>query len=125
MLSIFPSSALSDDVKAGRDYFLKECVACHAFACNRDGWAAAPKLGGLFGRKAGGVEDFTNYSDGMKKSEIVWTDETLDAFLAAPATIDSKSPMVENGTITNSLVRKQVIAYLKTEDPSVDLFCPK
>ena len=119
------SEAYADDVSKGRDYFLKQCVACHAFSCNRDSWAYAPRLGGLLGRKAGGVADFTGYSDGFKNSEIIWTDETLDAFLKDPSSIDPKSLMVANGKIDNSEQRKQVIAFLKTEDPTIDVFCPK
>ena len=115
----------ADDESKGRDYFLKQCVACHAFGCNRDSWAYAPRLGGLLGRKAGGVEDFTGYSDGFKNSEIIWTDETLDAFLKDPSSIDPKSLMVANGKIDNAEQRKQVIAFLKTEDPAIDVFCPK
>lgn len=81
--------------------------------------------GGLFGRKAGGVADLTGYTEGFKKSTIVWTDETLDGFFKDPGAIDPKSQMIEIGTIANADTRRQIIAYLKTEDPSVDLFYPK
>ena len=130
--SIFPlllftySEVYADDVSKGRDYFLNQCLACHAFACNRDtDYSNAPKLGDLFGRKAGGLEGFSGYSEGFKKSEIVWTDETLDEFFKDPGKIDPKSVMVENGTIDNAEQRRQIIAYLKTEDPTVNLFCPE
>jgi len=125
MLFLIYSGAHADDVSKGRDYFLNQCVACHAFACNKEGWTYAPRLGGLFGRKAGGVEDFTGYTEGFKKSTIVWTDKTLDEFFKDPSAIDPKTQMIENGTIANADTRRQIIAYLKTEDPSVDLFCPK
>ena len=125
LLLAYLPEAHADDVSKGRDYFLKQCVACHAFSCNRDSWAYAPRLGGLLGRKAGGVEDFTGYSDGFKNSEIIWTDETLDVFLKDPSSIDPKSLMVANGKIDNAEQRRQVIAFLKTEDPAIDVFCPK
>ena len=115
----------ADAVSKGREYFLNQCIVCHAFSCNRDGWAYAPRLGGLFGRKAGGVEDFSGYSEGFKNSEIVWTDKTLDEFFKDPSKIDPKSLMVENGKIDDAEIRKQIIAYLKTEDPTANLFCPK
>ena len=41
-----------------------------------------PRLYGIFGRKAGSVADY-HYSEAMKKSGIVWTDGTLDGYLAA------------------------------------------
>ncbi len=116
----------ADDVSKGRDYFLKHCIACHSFSCNRmTDHANAPKLGGLFGRKVGGVEDFPDYSEGFKNSEIIWNDKTLDEFFKDPDKIDPNSSMVENGKIDNAEVRKQLIAYLKTEDPTVNIFCPK
>ena len=116
----------ADDVSKGREYFLNQCLACHAFSCNRKAdYADAPRLGGLFGRKAGGVEDFSGYTEGFKNSEIIWTDQTLDEFFKDPGKIDPKSLMIENGTIKNAEQRKQIIAYLKTEDPTVNLFCPK
>ena len=116
----------ADDVSKGRDYFLNQCLACHAFSCNRKtDYADSPRLGGLFGRKAGGVEDFSGYTEGFKNSEIIWTDKTLDEFFKDPGKIDPKSLMIENGTIKNAAQRKQIIAYLKTEDPTVILFCPK
>ena len=125
LLQFSHSDVYADDVSDGRDYFLNQCVACHSFKCNRDGFAYAPRLGGLLGRKVGGVEDFSGYSEGFANSEIVWTDETLDEFFKDPSKIDPTSLMVENGTISNVDKRRQIIAYLKTEDESVNLFCPK
>jgi cytochrome c len=120
------SEVYADEVSKGRDYFLNQCLACHAFSCDRQtDYAFAPRLEGLFGRKAGGLEDFSGYSEGFKNSNIVWTDETLDEFFKDPGKIDPNSLMVENGTITNAEQRKQIIAYLKTEDPTVNLFCPE
>ena len=120
------SEVYADDVSKGRDYFLNQCIACHAFSCDRQtDYAFAPRLEGLFGRKAGGLEDFSGYSEGFKNSVIVWTDETLDEFFKDPGKIDPNSLMVENGTIANAEQRKQIIAYLKTEDPTVNLFCPE
>jgi cytochrome c len=116
--------ANADDVSKGRDYFLSQCIACHAFSCNRTTeYAYSPRLGGLFGRKAGGVEDFTGYTEGFKNSELIWTEKTLDEFFKDPSKIDPKSLMVENGKIENAERRKQIITYLKTEDPTVNLFC--
>lgn len=123
---IFLVEANADDISKGRDYFLNQCIACHAFSCNRKtDYANSPKLGGLFGRKVGGVEDFPDYSEGFKNSEIIWNDKTLDEFFQDPGKIDPNSLMVENGKIDNAEVRKQIIAFLKTEDPTINLFCPK
>ncbi|MBC7180144.1 MAG: cytochrome c family protein, partial [Roseovarius sp.] len=63
----------------------KKCSACHQVgegATNRVG----PVLNGVMGRAAGSVEGF-KYSDAlqtMAADGLVWTDETLTAFLANP-----------------------------------------
>ena len=116
-------TAYADDVSKGRDLFIRNCIACHAFACNRDGQEAfSPKLGGLFGRKAGGVEDFDGYTETLKNSQIIWTDETIDTYLRDPSQLSADSVMA-NDKIEDAAQRKQMIAYLKTEDPTVNLFC--
>ena len=59
----------------------RQCAACHSFdpADRRPG----PHLQGIFGRTAGAVEGF-RYSEAMAASEIVWTGETLSAYLLNP-----------------------------------------
>ena len=59
--------AYADDISDGRDIFIKRCLGCHAFSCNKEG----PRLGGLFGRKVATVEDYKFYSQGLKDSDIV------------------------------------------------------
>lgn len=116
--------AYAGDPSAGRDYYLNQCLGCHAFSCNRDGHEAySPKLGGLFGRKAGGVEDFDGYTQELKNSMIIWSDDTLDNYFRDPAKVDPEGLMVNYGRIEDAATRRNVIAYLKTEDPSVDVFC--
>lgn len=56
------------------------CLACHAIDRNRTG----PLHCGLFGRRAGTAAGFENYSTAMRRAGIVWTEHTLDSFLAAP-----------------------------------------
>ena len=104
----------------GRDFFIKRCLGCHAFACNREG----PRLGGLFGRKVATAEDYKFYSQGLKNSEIVWTAKTLDNFFTDPGKIFPKSVMAVQGKIEDPAQRQNLIAFLKTEDPTVNL-CPQ
>ena len=79
--------AYADDASEGRDIFLKRCLGCHAFACNKEG----PRLGGLFGRKVASAENYKFYSQGFKNSEIVWSDKTLDKGGTEPSKIGPKS----------------------------------
>ncbi|SFN65463.1 sulfur dehydrogenase subunit SoxD [Roseovarius lutimaris] len=71
-------------VAAGEKVF-KKCKACHQVgegAKNRVG----PQLNGVMERAAGSVEDF-RYSSALKEKAaegLVWTPETLAAFLAKP-----------------------------------------
>jgi len=111
--------ANAQDVSEGREFFIVECLGCHAFTCNKEG----PRLGGLFGRKAAGVEDYGYYSQDMKNFGIVWTEETLDAFFKDPGKITPTGTMA-NYKIEDAVHRQQLIAFLKTEDPTVNL-CPQ
>jgi cytochrome c len=67
------------DAALGKTQFAA-CAACHSTA-GSDG--IGPHLNGVFGRKAGTVAGFT-YSPAMKRSNIVWDDKSLAAYLADP-----------------------------------------
>lgn len=100
--------------------FIKQCLGCHAFSCNKEG----PRLGGLFGRKVATAENYGFYSQGLKDSAIVWTDQTLDKFLEDPGKIFPESAMADQEKIEDPAQRQDLIAFLKTEDPTVNL-CPQ
>ena len=119
-LLVYLPGSYADDVSEGRDFFIRQCLGCHAFACNKEG----PRLGGLFGRNAGGVEDYGFYSDGLKNSETVWTEETLDGFFENPGKIAPQSVMITNGKVEDPVLRRKLIAFLKTEDPTINI-CPQ
>lgn len=64
---------------------------------------------GVVGRKAGSVEGY-NYSPVMRESGIVWSPETLDRFLKAPAQIVPGTRMM---TPTPDAERREaIIQYL-------------
>jgi len=108
------------DASKGREIFIARCLGCHAFACNKEG----PRLGGLFGRKAASVVDYGYYSQDLKNSGIVWTEKSLNAWFEDPAKIAPTSVMADNGKIEDAERRQHLIAFLKTEDPTVNL-CPQ
>ena len=70
--------ATAADLAHGEQLFRK-CVNCHTLEPNGRN-RVGPRLAGLFGRVAGSVPDY-HYSDALKGSGIVWTDQTLDAYL--------------------------------------------
>ena len=83
LLILYLPKTYADDSSKGRDVFIRNCIACHAFACNKQG----PRLGGFLGRKAGGVADYGFYTEEFKNSNTIWTEETLDGFFKNPASI--------------------------------------
>jgi cytochrome c len=123
-LLLIVSNVCSAQSKASVDssqaLFRVKCGACHSFACNRQG----PKLEGVFGRTAGGVADFQQYTAELKGSKIVWTDETLDAYLLDPDKLVPGTTMAAWGRVENASDRKALIAYMRREDRSADL-CPR
>lgn len=89
---------------------LQKCKICHSLdegGANRVG----PNLHGLFGRKAGSFAGFA-YSDAMKKSGIVWDDDSLDKFLRDPRADVPGNRMSFPG-ITDSAVLDDLLARLK------------
>ncbi len=112
--------ANAQGVSKGKDFFIAQCLACHAFTCNKEG----PRLGGLFGRKAASVEDYGYYSQELRNSGIVWTEQSLDDFLKDAAKVTPTGVMAGFGKIEDAEQRQHLIAFLKTEDPTVNL-CPQ
>lgn len=61
---------------------LARCSTCHAVKAG-DPKRSGPSLVGIIGKKAGSEQGYA-YSAAMKNSGIIWTAETLDAFMAEP-----------------------------------------
>ena len=62
----------------------KRCGGCHALDKDKEG----PRLGNVFGRKAGTIPTF-KYSDSLKSAQVVWNEASLDKWLV---NIDSVIP---------------------------------
>jgi len=101
-----PASA--GDAARGEQKFA-ECATCHSVAAGANG--VGPSLFGLIGRKAGTVENF-RYSPAMKRSGIVWTGQTLDAFLADPQKAVPANRMPYAG-LTDASDRGDLVSYLE------------
>jgi len=70
----------------------------------------------MFGRAAGGAEGFS-YSEVVTNSDIVWTPENLDDWLARPSEFLPGNRMVFVG-IREPADRADLIAYLQRETSS-------
>lgn len=110
----FANAAFADGDAADGEKVFRKCKACHAIgdgAKNKVG----PILTGIVGAAAGSVDGF-KYSDAMlaKQAEgLVWSDETLDAYLAKPKDYIPGNKMSFPG-LKKEDDREDLIAYLKT-----------
>ncbi len=107
-----PAAAGAGDPVAGKKVF-KKCKACH-FA-DKEKNKVGPYLKGVVGRKAASVEGF-KYSEGMKAKGaegLVWTEENLKTYLAAPKKFVPGNKMAFAGLKKEKDIL-DVIAYLKS-----------
>ncbi len=107
---IVGSPAWAGDAEKGKQVFVK-CERCHSLDPNgpqEDG----PHLHAIFGRKAGTVETFTGYSEAMKGSDVVWTEETLDAYIEKPKAFMEGTNM-RFRTLRDEQDRQDLIAFLR------------
>jgi cytochrome c len=88
------------------------CIACHSFDPTAKSPGFGPNLFGVVGRKAGAVPDFA-YSRAMKGANITWTEQNLDAFLAAPQKFIPGNRMPFSG-LSDAEQRRALITYLET-----------
>lgn len=111
-LAVFAmTSAHAADVASGQSIFNTRCASCHHVGPSARA-AFGPQLNGVFGRKAGGTDDF-RYSDAMKASTVVWDDATLRAFLQAPTKVVPGTKMRFWG-MSNAQQIDDLLAYLRT-----------
>jgi cytochrome c len=100
-----PHSGSGQSPASGKEVFLKRCGGCHALDRDKEG----PQLRGVYGRKAGSLSSF-QYSEALKKSNIVWTEETLERWLT------DTEKLVPNNDMTFQVEkpdeRRAIIEYL-------------
>lgn len=98
-----------NEISPGRIAF-NPCKACHSLAQGEH--KVGPSLYGLFGRQAGSVSDFLNYSSAMQEVGIVWTEATVRAFLKSPSTYIDGTNMPFSGIQSDGQL-DDLIAFLK------------
>lgn len=104
--SVAPTAFAADAVH-GEEIYNSRCIACHSPDANRVG----PKHRGVLGRIAGTVPDFS-YSEAVKSSGVLWTEEALDKWLTDPQAFIPGQRM--NFKVADPADRADLIAYLKT-----------
>ena len=101
-----PALAAGDPAK-GKSAF-QACAACHSLEAGKS--KVGPSLSGVFGRKAGSLAGF-NYSPAMKQADVVWSEETLNRYIASPKEFIPGNRMPFPG-IKDDAKRQDLIAYL-------------
>jgi cytochrome c len=102
-----PAHAGGDPARGEKLY--EECVACHSV--ERGVHGIGPSLYGMFDRQAGELADY-RYSPALKRSGIIWTAETLDAFIADSQQFIPANRMPYSG-MPDAADRADLIAYLQ------------
>ncbi len=101
------------DVEAGKKAFVK-CQACHTV--EKDVNRIGPSLYGIFGRKAGTLVSYPNYSEQMKASGVVWDEEAIGTLVKNPRTFIPKTKMLFVGLKDDAEIAN-LLAYLKSVQP--------
>jgi cytochrome c len=116
LLAIPVTVAAAGDPGRGARAF-SQCMACHSVEPERH--LTGPSLSHVWGKKAASVESFMRYSDALKRSGLVWDEQTLDKWLTNPQAFVPGTSMTFPG-VKDPAVRADLIAYL--QEPRTDRF---
>src|SRR5262245_6280492 len=92
---------------AGQKVFQQRCGGCHSLDRDLEG----PRLRGVFGRAAASVNGFP-YSEALRNSKVVWTEETLDRWLTDTETVAPNNEMTFR--VNSPSERRAIIEFLKS-----------
>ncbi len=101
------------DAESGEKIFRK-CASCHQVGKGAE-HRVGPHLNGIFGRKAGTVDGYERYSEGLVRAGndgLVWSLEKLHAYLENPKYLVSGTRMNFAG-LKDRQDRADVLAYLR------------
>lgn len=96
-----------DAARGAKKY--EECAACHS--TERGNNNVGPTLHGVLDRKAAALPEY-RYSPALRRSNIVWTPQTLDSFIADPQAMVPANRMPYAG-MPDAADRADLIAYLQ------------
>ncbi|SNS86243.1 cytochrome c [Noviherbaspirillum humi] len=112
LATAMPSARAGGDPAAGKAVFAR-CASCHQVGPSARG-AFGPQLNGIVGRPAAEAGDF-KYSEAMRRSGIVWSEQTLAAFIRSPGNVVPGTAMRFFGLGSEGRI-EDLIAYLKSFD---------
>jgi cytochrome c len=98
------------DPARGADLFRQNCAACHSPERGQN--LIGPSLYSVVGRAAATASDFS-YSNAMKHSGVIWTEDQLMGYLKAPRRYIPGVKMMFPG-LDDERDRENVVAFLAT-----------
>lgn len=100
----------AQDVERGAQAY-RICAACHSLQPGVH--LSGPSLAGLWGKKSASTEDYGRYTEALRNLDVVWDENTLNAWLAHPQEMAPGTTMTFRGVEDNQ-TRPALIAFLRT-----------
>ncbi|MGI8527063.1 MAG: c-type cytochrome [Pseudolabrys sp.] len=108
---VFSNSCLASEGNPDRGQrVFGACAACHSLEPNRN--MTGPSLARIWDKKAGSVSSFSRYSPALKSADVIWNDQTLDAWVTDPQHVIPGNLMTFPG-IKEPQQRLDLLAFLK------------
>ncbi|ELA09626.1 class I cytochrome c [Moraxella macacae 0408225] len=98
------------DAVLGKVAYEKQCKQCHSLQVGSNN--KGPQLLRIYGANVGLLNEY-QYTDALKNSQIVWTAESLDRYIANPKQAVNGTRM-RSEPIADAKMRQDIIAYLST-----------
>ena len=105
----FSQAAVAQDTGRGKGVF-EQCAACHSLESGHN--ETGPYLKNIIGRKSASIDDFI-YSPAMRRANVTWTTDQLDAFLRDPQAPPFRGNRMPFAGIPDAQARADLIAYLQ------------
>lgn len=107
------SAAVQAESAPGKAIYAAKCGACHSLDANRVG----PAHRGVFGQKSASVDGY-RYTSALMELDVVWSDDTLDQWLANPTAMAPGTSM--GFRLSDPQERQAVISYLRSASGDAD-----
>jgi cytochrome c len=99
----------TETIKQGAQAY-RICATCHSLQPGVH--LSGPSLADRWDKEAATISDYGRYTDALKKSGIIWEENTLDAWLADPQAMVPGTTMTFRG-VEQEETRKSLIAFLR------------
>ena len=93
------------------------CIACHSLRVGEH--LTGPSLAGMVGRRAGTTDGLARYSEALRKTDVIWDEKSLDAWIADPQKFIPGNLMTFRG-LRDAGQRADLIAFLKNPKPAAE-----